>query len=194
MWFGGHNMFGETETVRLGGVVSRTVTRVVAVELRPPVSVTVSVKACVPSGTGTFGTSAVFPPGTLLPFSSFHWNVSESPSGSVEDEPSRATGVPLWPLHATVRSGPAFATGGRLAPLTKLVTTAKFFAPETPVLSTVRVSVSEVPSTALEGGRSCTVTFAVLPVSRVAVGGLTLATNLPSSDADTRKVSVEPRF
>jgi len=71
-------------TRKAGGAVSRTVTCVVAMALRPPGSVTVNVKAWVPIAVVNW-TTAVLP--TSLPASSFQTKLSASPSGSLDLEP-----------------------------------------------------------------------------------------------------------
>ena len=79
--------------------MSATVTFTASVELPPKLSETVNVNVCVPRPSVAW-TIGVVPTTTL--FESRHSNVSESPSGSLDAEPSRVTAVPVDAVHSCV--------------------------------------------------------------------------------------------
>src|SRR5438477_5915524 len=120
-----------------GWFTASTVMTVLAVELRPPGSLTVSVNVCTPTCTVTC-TTAVVP--TTLPASSFQTKLSTSLSASLDLDPSNCTDVPLDPVALTVWFAPALATGAWFT--ATIVTTVLAGGLRPPGLVTVSVSVS----------------------------------------------------
>src|SRR5262245_7632792 len=123
LWLGGQRDDGSTLTFSSGGIVSATVITTSSVAEAPALSVTRSVTVEAPVGRVTF---AVAPVATTEPFRSHSKVVMSSlvpavESGSVDWLPSSATGVPSGELHSTVRSEPAFATGGWFGRMTRMV-------------------------------------------------------------------------
>src|SRR5688572_13059093 len=110
LWLGGHSTVRFSSTVMMGGVVSSMVITTSSLSSSSP-SETTRVTVVTPTGNAPVGVGDVGSSNTMP--GADHRNVRSSPLMSPEPVPSRVTRV-VGPVHSSVWSGPASASGGKL--------------------------------------------------------------------------------